>query len=299
MRQIEQETRSHIENYQKWLSEEDRKKKEKRRRSALVELQNMDAENKRRLEVISELQKQEDLLHDKVKHRKHKGRKDPPLAHSTPKTTSEYNNLIQNLLNYSGTESDLWTDKHGKRLSTSKVRELQQLIEQSLNVNNKHGSGVITGSAGSKKCKEHDISSSSEDSEHSDGSSRSKKAKGMLKSGRCARVDNTDIKKVVRYPHSKLNREFVSYTEFDHLPLNIFAAGEIELILRTSSESEKEARLRILLMCLYHSQFLDISEIREQYDAIMKGIERGELFWADNLTDRLDRALDHRARVID
>ena len=87
--------------------------------------------------------------------------------------------------------------------------------------------------------------------------------------------------------------------EFDHLPLNIFAAGKIELILRTSSESEKEARLRILLMCVYHSQSLDINEITEQYDAIMKGIERGELFWADNLTDRLDRALDHRARVID
>ena len=100
MKQIEQEIRLHIESYQKWLSEEDEKKKENQapRRSGLVELQNMEAENKQRLEVISELQKQEDRLHDKVKRKKLKGRKDPPSAHSIPKTTSEYNNLIQNLL---------------------------------------------------------------------------------------------------------------------------------------------------------------------------------------------------------
>ena len=70
----------------------------------------------------------------------------------------------------------------------------------------------------------------------------------------------------------------MSVREFDQLPLNLFAAGEVELILRTNSEGERTARLKILLMCLYHSQFLEIREIREQYDVIMKGIERGSCF---------------------
>ena len=77
----------------------------------------------------------------------------------------------------------MWTDKHGKKLSTSKMRELQQLIDQSLNANNKHGSGIFTGHTSTKKHKEHEMSSSSDDGDHSDGSNRSKKAKGKLKSG--------------------------------------------------------------------------------------------------------------------
>ena len=104
---------------------------------------------------------------------------------------------------------------------------------------------------------------------------------------------------MVSYPHSKLNREYVQYKDFDQLPLHIFEAGEIETILRTQGEGEKTARLRILLTCMYHAQFLDIGEIRDQYDVLMKGVERGELHWVDNLSDRLDRALDRRARVID
>ena len=101
-------------------------------------------------------------------------------------------------------------------------------------------------------------------------------------------MDSTDIKKVVTYPHSKLNREFVQAYSFDELPLNIFAAGKIETILHTKSDSERIARLRILQMCMYHSQFVDMCEIRDQYDVIMKGMERGELFWVDALWDRLD-----------
>ena len=139
--------------------------------------------------------------------------------------------------------------------------------------------------------------SSSEDEAGSDDSQAAKK--GKLKSGKCAKVDNTDIKKVVSYPHSKLNREFVRYTSFDDLPLNIFAAGELELILRAKSDAERLARTNILLMCMYHSQYLDISEIRDQYDVLLKSIERGEYHWVDNLGDRIDRALDRRARVVE
>ena len=112
-------------------------------------------------------------------------------------------------------------------------------------------------------------------------------------------MDHTDIKVVVRYPHTKLNPEFVKAREFDSLSLLLLAAGEIELILRTKTEEEKEARLRMLLIMLYHSQYIDIAEIRDQYDAILKELERKELHWSDKLHDKLDRALDRRARAVE
>ena len=54
-----------------------------------------------------------------------------------------------------------------------------------------------------RKRKEHEISTSDE-GEIMDGSEGGPK-KGKLKSGRCAKIDSTDIRRVVRYPHSKLN----------------------------------------------------------------------------------------------
>ena len=300
LRQIEQQTRARIVNYQAWLKEQQKRDDAKaRRRSTRKVMQSVEEENEKRLRVIAQLQREEDELAERIKLRK--SSRDCPWAQSTPKKSSEYDDIIRNILNMSYAESDFVTQgDNSKKLAPQKIRELRSLLENSnvaplgKGLNNNTGACFV---GRVKKRKEHEISAS-EEGEVSEDSEPSVK-KSNLKSGKCAKVDNTDIKKVVRYPHSKLNREFVSVVEFDQLPLNLFAAGETELILCTKGEAKRDARLRILLMCLYHSQFLDVKEIREQYDVIMKGIERGEWFWVDNLTDKLDRALDRRARVLD
>ena len=318
--QIEEETLARINSYEKMLKQKkDAGKKAAVKAAKKKELEKIEAENKRRLDRIAELQRREDELTAELQQvqarpasaRKH-GKRDkskhepPPSAQSTPKTRSEYDNILQHILNLSFSDRDLLGKGQGnnKKLAPNKVREIQSILENTMaKPNNYMNRNLFVGGDKTKhgtKRKEHEISSSDEEGEVSQGSEGStpKKQRGkVLQSGRTAKVDCMDIKKVVKYPHSKLNREFVQQMAFDDLPLNIFAAGEIELILSTRSEAEKLARLKVLLICLYHSQFLEMEEIREQYDVIMKRVERGELHWTDNLPDKIDRAMDRRARL--
>lgn len=99
----------------------------------------------------------------------------------------------------------------------------------------------------------------------------------MMTSGKLVKIDDIDIKMQVRYPHTRLNGEFMMVKEFDQLPLNLFAAGEIELVLRSLNETDGKSRLQVLLVILYYSQFLEISELRDQYDVLMKQLERHKL----------------------
>ena len=52
--------------------------------------------------------------------------------------------------------------------------------------------------------------------------------------------------------------------------------GEIEVVLRLQNVQEKTARLRCLLVLLYYSQYLDIKDLRDQYDVLLKQVEREE-----------------------
>ena len=72
---------------------------------------------------------------------------------------------------------------------------------------------------------------------------------------------------------------------------------KLEAILRCSNKYETATRLRVLLANVYHSQFLEIDEIKDQYDIVMKQIEREELFWHSNVAEKVDRALDRRLRL--
>ena len=143
---------------------------------------------------------------------------------------------------------------------------------------------------------EHDPLSSDDDT---DASNKSIKRTGKLISGKLVKVDDLDIKVQVRYPHTRLNGEFTMIKEFDKLPLNLFTAGELETIQRMYGSREGLSRIQVLLVILYYSQFLDIKELRDQYDGLMKQIERNELKWSDSLADRMDRALDRRIRLRD
>ena len=88
--------------------------------------------------------------------------------------------------------------------------------------------------------------------------------------------------------------EFTSAKRYDDLNFTQFVAGKLETIIHTANYDEHDSRLRILLMNIYHSQFLSIKDIKDQYDVVMKQIERQELDRGNNLADRVDRALDRR-----
>ena len=86
-------------------------------------------------------------------------------------------------------------------------------------------------------------------------------------------------------------------TEFDKLLLHLFVAGEIELVLREGNVLEVRMPLQILLVILYFSQYMDMKDLRDQYDILMKKVERQELSWSNDLADRLERALERKLHL--
>ena len=120
-----------------------------------------------------------------------------------------------------------------------------------------------------------------------------------LKSGKCAKPDSCDIKKVVKFAHEKLDVKHVKNRTFDSLSFNLLMAGEIELVLLKSTKpDEKEARLNIAKVLAYHKQYLSDAELREGYDYVLKTVEQGQKNWCDNLGEDLHEFLDYRANVI-
>ena len=86
-----------------------------------------------------------------------------------------------------------------------------------------------------------------------EGQVSGKTANGKLKSGKCARPDETDIKRVVKYAHEKLDVKHIMDRTFDFLSFNLLVAGEIEIATRRQiGKEEKEARLSIIKTLAYH-----------------------------------------------
>lgn len=114
----------------------------------------------------------------------------------------------------------------------------------------------------------------SEEESKSNKTSKNRKKKGKkIVSGRLEKVDEMDIVRPVKYPHAKLNSDFVRNKKFDTLPFHHLVAGELEIISSSRcTEMEKEARIGILKYLAYHFAYLDTADLREQYDAIMKQV---------------------------
>ena len=120
-----------------------------------------------------------------------------------------------------------------------------------------------------------------------------------LVSGKCTKPDESDIKKVVKYPHEKLDSKHVTNRDFDKLEFNILIAGELELIaLHSIGEQEKAARIEVAKVLCYHKKYLDDANLRAGYDSIMKQVEQGVIDWDDSLGEKLHQLLDYRANVI-
>ena len=214
-------------------------------------------------------------------------------AESTPKTTGEYRNLINELLDV--TEKGEVADRNAECI--------QRLLSRAVNVNvNDNKIKTVENERRKKHKRKHERDrddSTSEGEIQEDSSPKKKHKKGKMCSGKVAKVDSIDIMRQVTYPHSKLNREFTQVKTFDELTLNLFVAGELETIVRCRHKDEKDARIKILLTNMYYSQFMDIDDIKDQYDVVMKQIERDKVEWNSELSDRLERALDRRLRLND
>ena len=146
--------------------------------------------------------------------------------------------------------------------------------------------------SGSKKKKGRDSSPEEGQLTESDSSPDRRKGKSSkhLKSGILTKPDEAGIQKVVQFAHEKLDPMHVKVRVFNSLSFHFLVAGELEIINQDRlSKEERTARVRLLKTLCYHREYLDIAELRDQYDATFKTIERGEFDWVD--VDELDRQL--------
>ena len=121
-----------------------------------------------------------------------------------------------------------------------------------------------------------------------------------LKSGILTCPDEAGIRKVVRYAHEKLSRVHVKSRTFTDLSFHNLVAGELELVLdELTKPEERVARLHFLRTLAYHRECVGVEDIKDQYDANLKEIERGAAYWCDflRLTENLHTNLTFRATV--
>ena len=63
--------------------------------------------------------------------------------------------------------------------------------------------------------------------------------KGKLTNGKCTKPDKSDIKRVVKFAHEKLDSRHIKERSFDRLPFNLLVAGEVELIMQPDITEEE------------------------------------------------------------
>ena len=141
-----------------------------------------------------------------------------------------------------------------------------------------------------KKSKRTDNVTSSEssdsdlDSSSSDRKSKSKKKRKdkKKKSGISAKSSDT-VKYRQKYPQAHLRYEFVcSNVPFENLDLNLFVAGELEIISACRSSSEKQGRIELLKRLMYLNSTYNFEKIKTLYAAILRDIEVGLKRWSDD-----------------
>ena len=92
---------------------------------------------------------------------------------------------------------------------------------------------------------------------------------------------------MVRHPHEMLSTAYVSERVFEKLSFYFLVAGELELILQAKMrEEEKNARLHNLVALCYRKEYLEISDLREAYDAGVKEIEQERETWSDKIAEK-------------
>ena len=122
--------------------------------------------------------------------------------------------------------------------------------------------------------------------------------KQKLKSGKCALPDEVNIKRVVKFPHKKLDSRHVQEKVFDKLPFNLLIAGELETIsLEKLDDEERRARVQLSKTMCYHKNYLNDDELCNGYDNVIKQVEQGTEDWTDALANKLHEYYVFRANV--
>lgn len=87
-----------------------------------------------------------------------------------------------------------------------------------------------------------------------------------------------------RYPQAHLRFDYVSSNiSFDKLDLNLFIAGELEIITDSRTDKvERNGRLYLLKKLMYLSTSYELSTIKTYYAAVLREIELGNKTWKDD-----------------
>ncbi|KAL4227290.1 hypothetical protein ACF0H5_012736 [Mactra antiquata] len=167
------------------------------------------------------------------------------------------------------------------RLRKSAARELKKLgLLRDSDSSDELSESSITDSSSTSTDSDSDIS----DSECRSKSTRKKKVKKSKKSGIKAKSSDV-VKKRQKYPHSQLRFDFVNQNiEFNKLDINLFVAGELEIISSSkTSKVEKDGRLNLLKRLMYLNSTYEFASIRTLYAAIVREIELGNKKWSDDM----------------
>ena len=149
-----------------------------------------------------------------------------------------------------------------------------------------------------ERCKKDETTVTAKEEEDNSAEEEEKKTK-KKKSGRVAKPDEIDIKKVVRYAHQKLNPKYVKARVFDTLSFSELVAGELELATQTDAPpEERQVRTEIAKCLCYHKQYLQDDELRIGYDVTMKRVEHGLDQWSLKMVDEMHKFFEYRANVI-
>ena len=119
-----------------------------------------------------------------------------------------------------------------------------------------------------------------------------------LTSGKCTKPDESDIKRVVKFAHERLDPRHIVERDFDKLQFHTLIAGELELAQSCDSIEEKQARIGIAKTLCYHKSYLDDKTLRDGYDQMLKRVERGTQEWDEALGEHLHELLNYKANVM-
>ena len=123
------------------------------------------------------------------------------------------------------------------------------------------------------------LSYSSSDSDSDD----KKRGHKKIKSGIKAKASDS-VRKSQRYPQAHLRFEYVSSNlSFEKLDINLFVAGEIEIISdKRTKEIEKNGRMELLKKIMYLSTSYEFTVLKSYYAAVLREIELGKKSWKDD-----------------
>ena len=184
-------------------------------------------------------------------------------------------------------------DTGGKPFDINDLRGMSDLREMvrhelgKLGLGNKT-SGQVSNSEESDS--ESDSEESDAESDVEDNSSHRKEKKQHSKAKKSVRKSGIESKvsdKVInqqQYPQAHLRFDFVNKgLEFNRLDVNLFVAGELEIISACKDKHERSGRIEFLKRLMYLLSSYDINAVRALYAAVLHEIEIGKMVWGDDV----------------